>query len=1102
MRKKLLALLLTLALSLTCIAGSGAFAESEAATKIIDLKTNFMVNPLGIEGDSIRFSWAMDSSLVAQSQRSYHIIVHEGSVDGEIIWDSGIVEDSVSTGIALPVDLKPETRYFWTVEVAAAQGNVQQAEAAWFETGTQWGEDPVWVVPTQEGGNTFHYVDEETGYNMTGGGNPLIRTEATLAEGKEVASARLYITALGSYYAYINGETVQATDAAGETAEVVLAPGWTDYKMNTSYQTYDITEQLAAAPDGGFVLGVEMYKGWYAGRITGEWSHWVDTSGYELLNVHGENDAAEHDSYSRQIALLAKVVVHYTDGSSETLASTEDTQNWVSIPGPATYNDIWDGDTYDARIAAGLEGWNDPGYDDSAWFAVDRYDGYTEALSYNNPREGMTDHEYTTQPVLTASSSSLVYVRPEYERQPISGYTYDGATVTRIEGSEDSEGRASYENAATITEEKAFGSVEKLATYDGDVFAEPIELKAGEVLVLDMGQNMVGVAELQVSGEAGTTVTMRHGEWLNDGRANPDDPSGGSDGPEGTLYLRSLRTAEATDRYILAGGGAETYSARGTFHGFRYLEVSADADVTLENVRGIVFSSIGEMTGDIETSNADVNQLVSNIHWGQLANYLSTATDCPQRDERHGWTGDANVFVGTGVFNFDSNAFLSNYINLMDENQEVYGSYGHIVPEAYTVGYGENLSSGWSDAGITVPWTLYTHTGDVSVLRDSYDTMVDYMDVVFVDDPEQDYNTYSRTQYGDWVTYTSMTIPFMNAVYQIYTTQLMIDISNVLGETEMAQLYAERLEVLRDHFLSPGVVDENGVRVSGGFVYGEDTGEHKKGDLMSYDGTETSMDNAQSALVWALKLGLYEDEATRDYYIDKLRENIRNEGRSVRANGDENTLSVGFLGSNVLMPVISDNGMSDLAYALLLQDKLPSWLHQVKDGATTPWERWNSYTHEVSFGPSGMNSFNHYAFGAVGEWMYEYMVGIVANEETPGFKAFTLQPMIDPSGNITSVDGYYDSVYGRIVSSWEAAEGALTHYEAVVPANTSAVLYLPVDEKNIVVEGSLSDAIHIAGTEEHNGALCAVIELPSGSFSFSVDGDTVSVSLSESSAAG
>ena len=554
---------------------------------------------------------------------------------------------------------------------------------------------------------------------------------------------------------------------------------------------------------------------------------------------------------------------------------------------------------------------------------------------------------------------------------------------------------------------------------------------------------------------------------LNDGCKNPELESGGSDGPAGTLYKTAITNAAVTDRYILSDEAEQTYLPKYTFRGFRYAQITADEDIQIKKAVAKVYTSVGEETGFIETNDRDINQLFHNVQWGQMSNYLSIPADCPQRGERAGWTGDAQLFAATGVYTYDVYAFLESYNDILQEHaKQNNGAYGSIVPSAFVGFFADMVTSGWSDAGVVIPWVLYQQTGDKALIEKYYNQMDQYMDVVAKDG-------YNSEMFGDWLAFAGASTPYLNTVYQIYTTSLMLKMADILGKTSYVQKYEQRLLEQKTAFLKKYV--------------------DNKGNVLSStaDGVAESshgypvMDNAQTALLWALKLGLYQDDAQRSVMIQNLLANIKNEGGSVRPGYKEDTLSIGFLGINVILPVLTEIGTADTAYDLLLQDAIPSWLYSVKNGATTVWERWNSYSKENSFGDSSMNSFNHYSYGACVEWMFQYMGGISPDENAPGFQKIILQPTVDESGRITYVNSSYESVCGSIVSNWKTKGGRMSAYHAKVPANTSAILYLPITKAQAGML-KVPDGASFTGITERNGMNCAAYVLEAGSYDFDI----------------
>ncbi|MCI8497049.1 MAG: family 78 glycoside hydrolase catalytic domain, partial [Clostridiales bacterium] len=990
--KSILSVLLCLTMIFSMAAASAvpATAVGEADFLLTGLTTEYQEEPVGLDTDTPRFSWKMLSNRIGAKQTAYQVIVT--SEAGETVWDSGRVISDQSVAVAYAgAGLKGQTSYTWQVTVWDESGTEASAAAS-FTTGVKgdWG-SARWVIPSSQEG-----------------GSAMLRTEQPLRG--NVQSARLYVTALGIYEAYINGVNVSRNDM-----DDVLNPGWTDYNFHVNYQGYDVTELVSG---NSVALGVFLGKGWYGGTIGSVGSYG---------KVIGDADKNE-------LALLAKLVITYEDGSMQEIVTGED--GWVSTgETPVISNDYYDGESYDANRESALKGWTEPGFDASGWSRV-------------------TTGVYTGE--VRASARASAYFDDSVMRTPVEAYTYSEAEIL------------SPQEAGND-----FGAVVRNPVDAGG----DIALKAGDVLILDMGQNMVGVNQLSVSGPSGAVVTMKHAEMLNDGRKNPNVPSGGSDGADGTLYIKALKAAAATDTYTLSGEAVQIYRPLFTYHGYRYTAVTADQDIMIHSAQGHIITSATKQTGTLETSDPYVNQLVSNTLWSQRGNFTTLPTDCPQRNERTGWTGDAQLFCQTAMYNFDVTAFFENYIEMMNTHAANKGdAYHSIMPTAYLPFLANIIACGWSDAGVIIPWTVYQQTGDITMVTTYYDQMDAYMDKVGI----VGYNT---GKYGDWLAFYGASIPYMNAVYRIYTVTLMEKMAEATANEDGTAKYNALYDELKTEFLNK-YVDEAGNVLSSS----------ADGVTVSQHGYPV-VDNAQTALLWVLKLGLYQDGRQKETMVRNLLANIRNENGEVRPEYGENTLSVGFLGVNVILPVLTDIGCADVAYDLLLQDQMPSWLYSVKNGATTIWERWNSYSIEDSFGDSGMNSFNHYSYGACLEWMYEYMAGISADETNPGFKNTILAPVVDEQNRLTYAKGSYESYYGNIVSGWTADNGTMTTYEAVVPANTTATLYLPVEAKDVVVNTS---GVTYVGDDIHNGQICAKFELTSGGYDFAIEDGIVTVNVKDS----
>lgn len=520
--------------------------------------------------------------------------------------------------------------------------------------------------------------------------------------------------------------------------------------------------------------------------------------------------------------------------------------------------------------------------------------------------------------------------------------------------------------------------------------------------IFDMGQNMVGRVQVKVQAEAGTRIGLHHAETLD---------------VDGTLYKKNLRTAVQEDYYICKGEGVEVYEPTFTFHGFRYVELEGyPGEPDLDTITGHVIHTDAPFTGKLETAHPLVNQLQSNIVWGQMGNFISVPTDCPQRDERLGWTGDAQVFCRTAAFNMEVARFFGKYTLDMVDAQTESGTFPMVAPNCgyhirkikKRIGteWHESYVAGWADAGVIIPWTLYLVYGDKDLLERIYPSLVTYMG--FLKSMSRDgLIPEDRSQhFGDWLSVNADTPrSLISNAYYAYSTELMANIAEVLGKEEDALKYRIRANQIKAAF----------------------TAQYAQPDGKLAGDTQTGY-----ALALCFDL-LPEPLAKRA--AEQLVANIRQHG---------NHLTVGFLGVEYLLPALSRYGYSSVAYDLLLQETYPSWLYQIHNGATTMWERWDGYSKEKGFHPHyKMNSFNHYAYGAVGEWMYRYMAGIEAVAEKPGYRHFRIQP--EPDERIPFVRGEYESLYGKIVSSWKLEEGRFT-LQVTIPVNTTATILLPVGE--------------------------------------------------------
>ena len=561
------------------------------------------------------------------------------------------------------------------------------------------------------------------------------------------------------------------------------------------------------------------------------------------------------------------------------------------------------------------------------------------------------------------------------------------------------------------------------------------------VWIYDLGQNISGWVKLKVSGQAGMRITLRHGERLN---------------PDGTLYTENLRRAKATDIYILKGQGEEIRQPRFTFHGFQYVELTGpDLKPADDAVTGCVIHSSTPKAGTFDCSDRRINRLWLNGVWSQKDNFISVPTDCPQRDERLGWTGDAQVFSRTAGYNMDVAAFFTKWMIDVCDAQTPEGIFPDTAPRLKE---GENFvgldglggAAGWADAGIIIPWMLWRVYDDTRIVERHFQAMCGWLDYIQRTNPNGIRCNQLGNNYGDWLCIPSDTTfrtqspmkTLLATAYWADDAAKLSKMARAIGKAEQAEKFEKMFEYVRDAFQKEFLLD---------------------GGRLSVD--------TQTAYILALAFDLL-PEKIRQNAAEHLIDNIKQLDWH---------LSTGFIGISHLNPTLTAIGRSDVAWRLLLNEDYPSWLYPVLHGATTIWERWNGWTHQDGFFNPQMNSFNHYSLGSVGEWLYRCAAGIEPAPEVNGFKKIKLCPY--PGGGLKYAGAEYDSIYGLIKSRWQRDGDRLT-YEITVPANTSACVYIPSDTGTPITESGrpVEDiaGIEPAGRQEQ----FAVFEIPSGSYKF------------------
>lgn len=555
--------------------------------------------------------------------------------------------------------------------------------------------------------------------------------------------------------------------------------------------------------------------------------------------------------------------------------------------------------------------------------------------------------------------------------------------------------------------------------------------------IIDMGQNMAGWISLKLPYNPGRKITIRYAEMLND---------------DSTLYVENLRHAKSRDIYIPAREEQVFYEPKFTYHGFRYVEITGLSKAPgLSEVTGKVVASSAPVVSYLETSNKDLNQLWSNIFWTQLGNIPGVPTDCPQRDERSGWMGDAQVFAQTAMFNMDMEAFYKKWFRDIRDEQTADGRFPNYAPHiTQSLRYYD--APGWADAGVIIPWKAYINYGDKKILRSNYEAMCKFIDRVYKMNPDLIRINEVGQNYGDWLNGNSIkaadypkdggAIPkdVFSTAYFAYSTALLAKASSILNKNKEYKHYDSLAKAIRQAFIN---------------------------NFISKDGIIKG--NTQAGYGMALEFGLV-PEALKAKVVSNMVQAVKDyDGR----------ISTGIHTTERFMNQLSLNGHPEIAYSLLGSHRFPSWIYSIDQGATTIWERWDGYVKGRGFQDPGMNSFNHYAIGAVGEWMYKHILGISPDENNPGYRHFYIEPK--PGGTLTWAKGYYHSIVGRIGVSWKQ-EGNRYVYEIEVPTNSSATLTLPTDSNILEGGAPAAKASGVRLLEKKNGN--TRFRLASGKYTF------------------
>ncbi len=1001
------------------------------------LRSEYRVDPIGLDVTAPRLEWRLESSVRDERQSAYRVLaassrVHLDADEGDL-WDSGKVDSDQTTQVVYAgAALHSRQQVFWKVRVWDKDGvDSGWSPVATWEMGLLAASDwhAKWISlagPAFRPGLSWIWYPEGNPASSAPPGTRLFRRTFDLPVGAQVEHALALVTVDDAYQLYVNGQLVSSSD---------------DWRV---VQTIDLGSRLTA---GANTIAIAATNGQSAAGV------------------------------------LVQIQVTLADGTTQT------------VSGDAAWK-CWN--------AAAPAGWQSPGFDDHTWPAamviaslgagpwgtpsigtgsggggparylrrsftlaqpVQRARLYVTALGvYDASIDGARIGEQRFAPGWTDYSKRL-----QYQSYDVTAALHAGENVLGLivgdgwyQGKVGFVGRGQYgpgpiRGLAQLEVELADGSLQTIVSdeawvgatgpivasdlLDGESYDARLEVAGWDapgsaasqwgpvqvveggtlvrlvapadegitvheqlpaltvrelhpgVFIYDLGQNMVGWARLQVSGPAGTTLRLRFAEVLN---------------ADGSLYTENLRGAAATDRYVLRGGGVEKYEPRFTTHGFRYVELSGDvAQLTsppaLETVTGIVAHAAMEPSGTFTTSADYLDQLHSNIVWGQKGNFTSVPTDCPQRDERLGWMGDAQIFARTATLNMDVAAYYTKWLRDVEDAQYANGSFSEVSPRPS--GFGNHSTPAWGDAGVIVPWTVYLAYGDTRVLAEHFESMRRWVDYVSAANPSFLWKSSRGSDYGDWLNIGAETDKeVLASAFYAHSANIVSRAARVLGKTSEADHYAQLFASIRSAFVAAYVQPDGHIR-----------------------------SDTQTAYALALRFDLL-PEAQRAAAGALLR---------ARVAGNGGYLNTGFLGVGHLLPALSMSGATDVAYQLIGNRGFPSWRFEIDRGATTIWERWDGIKADGSFQDPGMNSFNHYSFGAVDEWMYGTIAGLRADDDHPGWRQFHVAP--EPGGGLTAARATYVSPQGLIVSDWKLDHGTFT-LQVTIPVNARAAVKLPYSD--------------------------------------------------------
>lgn len=1107
-------------------------AISGRAAEVANLTVNTLSNPSGID-DSPAFGWQITDEVPSFSQVGYEIKIYSDAEYSNVVYSSGFVASDSSSNVRIAdFSMSPATRYYWTVDVEGDKGDMATSDelayfdtgvmgdwsgARWIRTGSVAYDDGVLTdrnirqtiefkmnVVSGNPGVTFSTEDERScflwQFRFDGDEVSLVRKYSQWSDFIDCGEVLLQGFSRDDFYGVeatirieIEGRTNSVATFVNDEkvddykmADKMIYPdriGFCDRSQGASNEividdisvTYTYSDGVSETIlhenfDGGVshhFLDVDIIKTGddYKGNIKG------DDTGYFIAQMESHQPVFYTDfNIDRKVSsarLFTSAIGTYeiflngervgTRLPDGTMAYEELKPGWSDYRHMVQYlsHDVTDM-FRDGDNMIGIEVCKGYALGDIAhnvystngiWFSsviaklVIRYIDGTEDVIVTDGSWKLSLHG----PVMDGDIYRGEYFDARYTYPWQEGYRFKPFAVRLNDVKANIVSFSGHPVRALsplkpvniivydeVSENNDFGKIVEKKSWDGP---HSFVLEKGETAIFDFGQNLAGVPKFEVKGPRGAKLKIRVAEMLNDSGAL----SRNNDGPEGSVYRKNYRYDNVgVVNYTLSGDSVgEVYRPTTSYFGFRYCEVTASEDVMLDSFESIPLTSSYEKIGEITTDNQSVNKIFENTIWGQYSNVINVPVDCPSRNEKMGWTGDVNVFANTAVYNANLIETLRVWLRELRNGQREDGAYSDIAP--YSINNGSIGHTAWADAGIFVPWVLYRMSGNFEIIRENYQSMKRFMDYTSTVGASGLKYPGLENAYGDWWGFADIDSRFMSQAHYAKMAELMAKMAKVLSECD-------------------------------GDSYDSDCDEYSAlfsnitEEMQSLYFNEGGLNNpSQGACALAVMFNVCADEEQRKAVGQQLADLVVSNGYK---------LNTGFVCTPFLLPALTETGHDDVAYELLLQRACPSWLYMIDQGATTFWEHWDGYTPEKGFHTNRENSFNHYAYGAVVEWMYSHMSGIRPDEECPGFKKIIFMPFPDRRAEsavgspvIKQAKATHRSPYGIISAEWRSENGELASYDISVPSNTEAEVHLPMQVEVGNIQINESSAIDSKGVD-------------------------------------